>query len=222
MRPKHFDFDPANANDAGLGNDLATGTTFTLTANDAGDGLAHQLVITTSADETTPQSTATLVGTDADGRAQTDTIALGSSAAVESTKYFKTLTALTADVATTGTIDVGWVDEVASQTIPLDFYRQIAPTFSFNETGAATWTLQMTLDDVQNGFKPAGTPGALLPPFLLADQEAVIWFADDNISADTANILSAISDWPVRAVRLLFDSYTDGAELQMTIVQAQY
>lgn len=87
-----------------------TGASFTLTATEVGDSLGH--LVTVRNDSATDHSakTLTLVGTDENGNAQSETInAPGSAATVTSTKYFKTLTSVTPS-ATIGadTFDIGW------------------------------------------------------------------------------------------------------------------
>lgn len=216
MRPKLLDFDPANANLTGFASNV-TGATWTLTANESGDGLAHQVSIRNDSATDHSGKTATLVGTDADGRAQTETIALpAGSATVESTKYFLTLTSVTPS-ATIGadTMDIGWVDEFASQTIPLDSYRENAPTIGINVTGTISLDVQLTNDDVFAHNKEY-TPAALVK----ADQEAYLWLDDATLAAVTADAHAALGIWPVRAMRIIANSYTSGAEAQVTLTQS--
>ena len=124
-----FDIDPANVYPNGIGaalpvttadpNGIAaalpTGTVWTI-AGDAeyitasvNSGKSQHIIVTTGADETTPQSTMTLVGTDRDDAAITENLTLPSSSTVVSTKQFKTVDGISVDVATTGVTDVGWI-----------------------------------------------------------------------------------------------------------------
>ena len=105
-RLQSFDIDPANVNAAGIANDLSTGTAWSFagdaewTATSATDGLAHRLVVTTAGNE--PAGNApnlTLVGTDANDNAITDTVVLPNITTVETTLYFKTVTSASADAA---------------------------------------------------------------------------------------------------------------------------
>ncbi len=208
MRPRRFDFDPANANLTGFLSN-ATGATWTLTTTDSGDSLAHQVSIRNDAATDHSLKTALLTGTDADGRTQTETINLPvGSATVESTKYFLTLLTIVPS-ATIGadTMDIGWVDEFASKTIPLDFYRQAGPLVGLNVTGTISIDVELTNDSPYDSAT-------------FADQSAYLWINDDNLAAIVADSHGSISDWPVRALRFVVNSYTDTAEFQATLTQS--
>jgi len=47
------------------------------------------------------------------------------------------------------------------------------------------------------------------------------WVDDDNLAAVTADGHGAISDWPVKAIRLIANSYTDTAEVQIEVTQSR-
>lgn len=216
MRPITLDIDPANANLTGFGSNV-TGATFTLTANSSGDSLAHQVSIKNDSATDHSGKTVTLVGTDADGHAQTEVVTgPGASATVESSKYFLTLTSATPS-ATIGsdTFDIGWVDEIATKTIPLDYVQAEAPLISINVTGTISIDVQLTANDPQ---RFGDTSSKVATALQIADQEAALWIDDDNLAALTADAHGEISDWPVRALRLITNSYTDGAEAQIEIV----
>lgn len=205
MRPKEFDIDPANANLTGFASNV-TGASFTLTANDSGDGLAHQVSIRNDSVTDHSGKTVTLVGTDADGYALTEVVTgPAGSATVESSGYFKTLTSATPS-ATIGadTFDIGWVDEVSSQTIPINWRAQNGATVNVDVTGTINFTVQETFDDVQVDGQSAA--------------QNVQWV---NISALAAGTADATSTATVgaRAIRMVVNSYTDTAELQMNVVQ---
>lgn len=173
------------------------------------DGLAHRLdFIDTGADVQTG-ATYTIVGSDADSREQTESRAgPGSGATVESTKYFLTVTSVTiSSPVATSTIDIGTVDEIATKTIPLDFYRQAAPLVSLNVTGTISIDIQLTNDDPWD-------------PDTFADQNSYLWIDDDSLAAVTANAHGTLSDWPVRSIRFITNSYTSGAEFQATLTQS--
>jgi len=219
MRPKKLDFDPADVDDNGIADDLAVGTSWSSSdtewlATSCGDNLAHQLVVTTAGDEPGGNApTLTITGTDADGKAQTDTVTLPNATTVETTKYFLTVTSATASAATIDTFDIGWVDEFASKTIPVDGYRDIAPFVGLDVTGTISLDVQLTND---NPFLIGKTVG-IDTANQIADQSAMLWIDDDNLATVTSDVHGAISDWPVRAIRLIANSYTNGAEVQMTL-----
>lgn len=222
MRPKRFDIDPANVDPDGLGDgNSSAGTTYTLDGAltsggtfTSADGLAHRLDIIDAGTDDQSGATYTIIGTDADGRAQTEAVTgPAADATVESTKYFLTVTSITiASPAATSTADIGTVDEIATNTIPLDWYREFAPLVGFSVTGTISMDLQLTAD---NPFFLGNTN--IAAAFQMADQEAMTWIDDDTLAAVTADGHSAISDWPVKAMRFISNSYTDTAEVQATL-----
>lgn len=204
MKVKEFDIDPANVNAAGFGDDV-TGATFTLTANSSGDGLAHQVSILNNTATDHSGKTVTLVGTDADGNALTEVVtAPGVSATVESSGYFLTLTSATPS-ATIGsdTFDIGWVDEVATKTIPINWRANEAATYSVDVTGTINYTVQELFSPVQSEATPAATG---------------TWHNLTALASKTAD-LAAAGTVHATAVRLVINSYTDTAEIQFTVGQ---
>lgn len=209
MRPKQLDFDPANANLTGFASNV-TGAAFTITTTATSDGLAHQVSIRNDSATDHSGKTVTLVGTDADGRAQTEVVTgPAGSATVESTKYFKTLTSATPS-ATIGadTFDIGWVDEFASQTIPLNWRADTPPIVQVVVTGTINFDIEGTLQDFR------ADPVA---PFTFNDQSDLEWFNDANFTAKTASLTDDLAMPGYRAIRIVANSYTDTAELQVFI-----
>ena len=207
MRPKQIDIDPANANLTGFASNV-TGAAFTIATTATTDGLAHQVSIRNDSATDHSGKTVTLVGTDADGRAQTEVVTgPGTSATVESTKYFKTLTSATPS-ATIGadTFDIGWVDEVASQTIPLNWRSNTPALVHVVVTGTINYDIEATLQDIYNNVSA---------PFTFTDQEDAAWFNDANFTAKTASLADDLALAGYRAIRIVINSYTDTAELQV-------
>lgn len=202
-KPTTYDMDPANANLTGFLSN-ATGATWTLTATSSGDGLAHQVSIRNDSATDHSAKTAVLTGTNAAGQAQTETVNLPTgSGTIESTKYFLTLTTVVPS-ATIGadTMDIGWVDEVTSTLYPLDWRSGTPATYAVSGlVGTCQFDIDETFEDFQNQTNMDSVTFATKS----ADQAA------DVIVAGTAN---------ATGVRLKFDSYTDGAELQFSISQA--
>lgn len=211
MRPKQWDFDPADASLTGFASNV-TGASFTLTATSVGDGLAHQVSIRNDSGTDHSGKTVTLVGTDADGRAQTEVVTgPGASATVESAKYFKTLTSATPS-ATIGadTFDIGWVDEFVSHTIPLNWRAHTPATVQVVVTGTINFDIEGTLQDVQVTHSA---------PFAISDQEDIAWFDDANFTGKTASLVDDLALPGYRAIRLVGNSYSSGAELQVLLTQ---
>lgn len=208
MRPYLIDIDPANVDDNGIADDLPTGTAWAFgtdaewLATGSGDGLAHRLVITTIGNE--PAGNApilTLVGTDPDGIAQTEAITLPNATTIESTKYWLTVPSGTTQAATINTIDIGWVDEVMTPTIPLNYRNTEAATMSVDVTGTINYTIEQTLDNIHGLTNPSVDAS---------------WFP---LAASSANDILAVGTIHASACRLVTDSYTDTAEIQFTVMQ---
>ena len=205
MRPKEFDIDPANANLIGFASNV-TGAAFTLTANTSGDGLAHQVSIRNDTANDHAGKTITLVGTDADGKALTEVVTgPGVSATVESSGYFLTLTSATPS-ATIGadTFDIGWVDEVRTQSIPVNWRAPVGARIGVDVTGTIDFTVNETYENVQVEGQSAVQSASWYPITALTGK-----------TADTASVASP----GATAVHLVVNSYTDTAEIQMQISQ---
>ena len=201
MRPKQFDIDPANVSLTGFLSN-GTGATFTLTVTSSGDGLAHQVSIRNDAATNHTGKTLALVGTDADGFAQTETVTgPDTSATVESSKYYLTLTGVTPS-ATIGadTFDIGFVDEVMSKTVPVS--REKAAAIAVTVTGTINYTVQETFEAIQGGSAPS----------------TMDWHNITALAAKTASLVGATTAG-ASAIRLVINSYTDTAEIQMDVSQ---
>ena len=140
--------------------------------------------------------------TDANDQTLTEVVtAPGTSATVESTGYFKTLTSATPS-ATIGadTFDIGWVDEIASQIIPLDRKSPFPCNIGINVTGTADWTIQKTFQDLYN------------------DYSNIVW---DGVSGLTGMGTDDTGEVDVGAtgMRLILNSYSSGAEVKITYSQ---
>ena len=209
MRPKELDIDPANANLTGYLSNAQGAGPWTMTTTSSGDGLAHQVSIRNDAAVDYSGQTFTLVGTDADGRPQSDVVTGPNvSATVESAKYFKTLLTSTASGAGTGTdtFDYGWVDEVASQTIPLNHLAGVPPTIEVNLTGTAGYDIEVSMRN----------PWGLV--YNTDDQEDLAWVNDANWTAKSADLIDDLALAGFRSMRVVINSYTDTAEMQVYIV----
>lgn len=206
MRPKVYSFSPLTASLTGFLSN-ATGATWTLSNTATTDGLGHLVTIRNDSATDHAALTAVLVGTDAQGNAQTETLALpGTSATVTSTKYFKTLTSVTPS-ATIGadTMDIGWAAASVSQMYPVDYHSVTGGGISLGVTitGTINFDVQHTLDDVFAS---------------VAASQAANWFDHSSIAADTATVDGNYA-FPIRAIRFLTNTVTDGATVQFNILQ---
>ena len=167
----------------GLANDVAySGGGYALTANSAGDSIAHLITILGNAATNHSAKTFTVTGTGPGGEAQTEGIAGPNGVAtVTTTKHFLTVTSVTVS-STTGadTFDIGWTAESVSAWEPLDS-RVEAFNIGFGcivVSGSPTYTVQHTYGD------------ASLTPFSHA-----------TVSAETTSQEGAYTN-PVQAIRL--------------------
>lgn len=203
-RPRVFDFDLADASLTGFASNVTGAGPWTPTTTETSDGLAHQVSIKNDSATDHSGKTLTLTGTDANGDALTETLAApGTSATVESVGYFKTLTSVAVS-ATIGsdTFDIGWVDEAASQVIPLNRLATTAAAVGIDITGTINYTVQETFDDIQN-----------------VDRADLSWFAVSALSGKTADLASSLTP-NATGVRLLVNSYSSGAEARMTLSES--
>lgn len=207
MRPKRIIIDVADENLTGFASNV-TGDTWTLTTTETSDGLAHKVSIKNDSGTDHSGKTAILTGTDADNKAQTETITLpAATATVESTKYFKTLITVVPS-ATIGvdTMDIGWVDEVSSQSIPLN-WRGKQYALRVDVTGTLSYTVQNTFDD-------------LTLSNYTTDQSSLNWLDHDGsefVNA-TASANSNYAKVPTGS-RIILNSYSSGAELIYTLIE---
>jgi hypothetical protein len=212
MRPYVFDIDPANADPNGIADDLPTGTSWSFSgdaewlAESSGDGLAHRLIITTAGNEPGGNGAIlTLVGTDPDGIAQTEAITLPNATTIESTKYWLTVPSGTTQAATVGTFDIGWVDEIKTKTLPLNYRAHEAATHAVDVTGVIDYTVNETLEEIHPQLN-AGTP------------ENLSWFPITALTAKTAD-LKELGELHSSACQLVVNSYTDTAEIKWVVFQ---
>lgn len=192
--------EPADANLTGFASNV-TGAAFTLTASNSGDSLAHQVSIRNDSATDHSGKTVLLVGTGPDGEALSETVtAPGTSATVESTSYFLTLTSATPS-ATIGadTFDIGWVDEFVTQTIPLD-WRSGPGALRITVSGTINYDLENTLSDIQF--------------------DDITWFVDDAAQDDETASLAVRWEVTSKAIRVKANSYSSGATLTLDYVQS--
>ena len=198
MKPITIDIDVADEDTDGYANDADTddGAAVTLLVNTPTDGLAHKVVVTPSG---SVSDNYTLVGTDADGKSISETLATNTTSAVTSSKFFKTLTSFTNATVGSETIDIGWADEVASKTYPLDVYLPYPPTVQADVTGTLNFDIEVTNSDITTN----------------TGQHTFIWVNEANFTGKSADLLDDLSLPGYRAFRVVLNSYSSGAELQL-------
>ncbi len=173
----------------------------------AGDSLAHRLIVTTTGNEPAgADPLLTITGTDADDVPITETVTLPNATTVETVKYFKTVTeASTGALAVAGVFDIGWVDEVASKTYPLDSRRDVPSNYQLDVTGTINVSLVFTMDRLNVG----------------AEQSAIKFIAGDAaITSETADTAAVVMPSGFTGFRAVVNSYSTGAEVQLRATQA--
>lgn len=197
-------YTPAAANLLGYASNV-TGATWTLSATTSADSLAHTVTIRNDSVTDHSAKTMILTGTDADGIAQTETMAMpGTSATVTSVNAYLTLTSVVPS-ATIGadTFDIGWSAVSFSKTVPCN-YRQEEFQVSLGVviTGTINVTVQHTLDYLST----------------LGNAQAAYWFNHSSLAA-----ISATADgnyaFPIIATRLKINSVTASATVKLKVVQ---
>ncbi len=208
MQPLTFDIDPDAVAADGLGaaNDSSV-TTYVLDGSltsggsfTSADGLAHRLSITDAGADDQTTSTWTIIGTDQNNIALTESLTgPGSTLTVETVGYFKTVTSVTiASPVATSTADMGTVDEISGQTVPIDRRSGYGLNASIDVTGTLNFTVQETFVDIQN--------------------QAPVWF---DVTALTSKAAKATSSTTIGATAFRFklNSYATGAEAQIYTTQ---
>ena len=176
-------------------------------ATSAGDSLAHRLGVTTTGDEPGGglNPLLTLTGTDADGYAITETVTLPNATLVETVKYFLTVTeASTGPNAVAGVFDIGWVDEVASETFELDSSRNVPSNYQIDITGTINVSLVFTMDNL-----------------FTSEQSDIKFVAGDAaLTSETMDTAVIVMPSGFTGFRAVVNSYSSGGELQLRATQA--
>lgn len=128
---------------------LSSGGTYTA-ADSSNAKVGHLVGVYSSADIHT--DIFTIVGTDPDGRAQTETVTGVNNTTVFTTKYFYTVTSVTNDTTEgTNNVEVGIGTTFATQMLPIE-PRSSSYKVGMGVTATGTYsvTAQLTMDDIEN------------------------------------------------------------------------
>lgn len=213
--PRYFDIDPIDVDPDGIAENQTLGGAGNLTLDgalcdlgtagqfdigDAGysDGIAGVRIAIDSAGDVS-SVTFTVTGKDQDGIDITEDITGVTTTAVESVNYFSQITQIAADGAVGSNVFVGPVDEIVTKTYVLNWRAAEACTVAVSAlAGTCQFDIQESFDDPENGVRNMN------------------WI---DAQADKAADLAALLTLHARAVRLRFDSYSSGAELQFAVIQ---
>jgi hypothetical protein len=215
MQPYRLDIDPANVDDNGIAENQTTAGAASLSLNgaladlgtsgqfDIGDSYSSgingvKIGISSAADIQTIVFTVT--GKDENGNTVTEDITGVNANTVQSTTYWSQITDIASDVAVGSNVYVGTVDEIITRTLPVNWRAFEAATVAITGlSGTCQFDVDETFDDMR-----------------LGSDVNTNWIANlSNQSADVAGLLTLHAT----GVRLKFDSYTDGAELQFAVIQ---
>lgn len=187
-----------------LNGSLVSGGTYTSV-----DGLGHIIVITDESADTQTDVTFTITGTDPNGDAITNTITgPGSGLTVVSSKYFKTVSAVSVSSAQGGseTVNIGTRGttlSAASQAIPLDWRSPVAAAVDVTVSGTINFTVQETFSNLLTSTNASGN---------------INWHDVSALASKSANTTAQLSVG-ARGVRVLINTFSSGASLKVVIDQ---
>ena len=212
-----FDMDPANTSTNGIAQAQTTAGAANLVLN--GSQVSAGVWSTTSAasgvyigqngiaiDSAGDVSSVifTVTGTDQDGIARTEAITGVTTTEVLSTTFWKTITQIAASAQVVSNVNVGTVSQVVSPTMVLNWRNNYPATFV---VGGVTGTCQYDLEETN------------MPITGTTDPATLVWGVTQ--SNKTADLTGACLNYSTGA-RLRFDSYSSGAELQVSVRQNDY
>lgn len=174
-------------------------------------GQQRKVIITNASIETSRLFTVT--GTDSQGRPISEVITVTATAANQSVLDYHTVSSITVDAATVGTITAGTNGVGASQPLPLDIYvPNSRTTISVDVTGSANFTVQYTNDN------PYGDQDLAMNGYTVPTPNPQPWFSHPAAAlvAGSTNVAGS-TDIVMRAVRLLTNSGT--GSLRMIVTQ---
>lgn len=207
IKPKRWAFTPVTQSTTNILAAVTPGAAGALTLDGAlvvggvlpQQTLAYILLFTTVSDEST--KTVTIVGTDYNGKAQTETAtALPNATTGFSTKAFRSINSITVSAALTGNLSIGTANATLSAyspAIPLDIYSSYTTT-ACDVGGTINFTVQKCYEMINRGETPN-------------------WVTAQ--AAGAIDVVTTITG-PVSAVRLQINSYTNTATLAMNVAQS--
>ena len=183
----------------------------------------RQVVITTVSDETA--RVFLVEGTDEKGNFRSEAVPGVDTGTVSTVQAFTTVTAVTPDDNTAGSIGVGTADIISSNWLPLDYLRTDFQVAMAIAVGAATadLTVELTLSNIlaRRGNDPQPQVGSWLgsefdlffPTIDIHDHDTMV-----NVTADVTGNLA----FPVRAIRLKSNVVLTGDDVSLEVVQASH
>ena len=210
MRPINIDFDLADTDANGLFQDQTLGGAGNFTLNGAqvsdgkwtaGDGFRRQISFESTGNISGVTFTVTGYLDSNENLLITEDVTGPNNSTVKTSNYFYSITQVAADGAVGTNTEAGPLDDAATDIIPLDQYRGSVAVGVY-VTGTINYTIQQTFADIQNATAP----------FNFADID------DTDLVSATANQQTQYDAVP-RAIQIITNSYTNGAELAIGILQ---
>ena len=202
MRPVHYSVSPVGSSQNGFANDV-TGLTWVLTNTTTTDGLGHIVSILNNSIVDYSSVDAVLIGTDADGNPQTETMALPEPSSTSSSlNYYSTLTSVVpGSTIGSDTMDIGWSADALGKTIPSEWRSNSGAGIDVDISGTINYTVQETFANIYDAY-PSTLP----------------W---SNITDLTSSSVDAqgVSTLGVEAIRLKINSVTTGATVDIYLSQ---
>jgi hypothetical protein len=150
-------------------NSLAAGVTGAgpwVPTSQATDSLGHQVTIKNNTANSHAGKTLTIVGTDPDGKAQTESgiTGPGVSATVTSTKYFATVSSVTPSSSIgADTFDLGLAATIKSKSYPLSAGATIGASMCALQNGTSTWSIELCPTDPVPAVNQSAVPWLAAP-----------------------------------------------------------
>lgn len=213
-----LDIDPADLDPDGIAENQTLGAAGNLTLNGAlcdlgtagqfdigdaySDGIGGVKLLIDSAGDISGV-TFTITGKDQDGNSITEDVTGVTTTAVSTTKYYSQVTQIAADGAVASNVFVGTVGgALASKAVLINHLSGTAAAYAITGlSGTCQFDVEQTFVDLASS-----TAGAT-------------WYVvESNGTADLAGVAAA----GATGLRLVFDSYTNGAELQFHVSYNPY
>lgn len=142
----------------------------------------------------------TIVGTDPDGYALSETVTGVSNSTVETTNYFYTVTSVSSSATVGSDVEIGIVDEIQTQVVPIEARASgYKVGLGSKITGTVSVTAVVTMDDLASSTPP-------------------VFIADTTFATKTATFYSDLNVL-VTAVALRTNSYSSGATFTFDVLQ---
>jgi hypothetical protein len=171
------------------------------------DHLAHMMAFVASA--SIAAADFEVNGLDADGNTIQETVTGVTTSPVQTVNYYSSITSIIgrsadADIGAE-TLDVGWVDEAVSATIPLNWRRGMGFAIAQEENGTLEVDVQLSMED----------------PGKFASQELVPWRLWDTQLDDFLDNERFLIGAGYVAARVKINSYSTGADVTVYIVEPE-